>query len=247
MKNKRGFYFNKLKQGVIKMETEKIVVNQQYPEWINAILAKNMGQKETCSEIMNKGLGLGMSLNEIFQFIIAIYGISIAFSLFGNLGGLAGFGGGLFGNNAAATAAIAANDRNARIDSGLEDKICAIQAEMSANNARQQAYQKCDEEYRNLKNHEQLLAAIEGISKNNAIATERIVDQMRKDREVDVVTAMKGEIDSLKSQLDNQKFSCLQNEVQEIGDMLKGLYRKEDSCGCGCGCNGGVVYTTKNC
>jgi hypothetical protein len=70
---------------------------------------------------------------------------------------------------------------------------------------------------------------------------------MRKDREVDVVTAMKGEIDSLKSQLDNQKFSCLQNEVQEIGDMLKGLYRKEDSCGCGCGCNGGVVYTTKNC
>jgi hypothetical protein len=229
------------------METEKIVVNQQYPEWINAILAKNMGQKETCSEIMNKGLGLGMSLNEIFQFIIAIYGISIAFSLFGNLGGLTGFGGGLFGNNAAATAAIAANERNARVDSGLEDKICAIQAEMSANNARQQAYQKCDEEYRNLKNHEQLLAAIEGISKNNAIATERIVDQMRKDREVDVVTAMKGEIDSLKSQLDNQKFSCLQNEVQEIGDMLKGLYRKEDSCGCGCGCNGGVVYTTKNC
>ena len=225
------------------METEKIIVNQQYPEWINAILAKNMGQKETCSEIMNKGLGLGMSLNEIFQFIIAIYGISIAFSLFGNLGGLNGFGGGFFGNNAAAatTAAIAASDKN-----GLEDKICAIQSEMSANNARQQAYQKCDEEYRALKNHEQLLAAIESISKNNAIATERIVDQMRKDRELDVVTAMKTEINSLKSQLDSQKYNCLQGEVQEISDMLKGLYRKEDGCGCGaCGTN--VVYTTKNC
>ena len=225
------------------METEKIVVNQQYPDWVNAILAKNMGQKETCSEIMNKGLGLGMSLNEIFQFIIAIYGISIAFSLFGNLGGLGGFS--PFGNNAATAAAVAASDRNARADSALEDKICAIQAEMSANNARQQAYQKCDEEYRALKNHEQLLAAIEGISKNNAVATERIVDQMRKDRELDVVTAMKGEIESLKSQLDRQQYNCLQGEIQELGEMLKGLYRKEDSCGCGC--NPGVVYTTKNC
>ena len=230
------------------METEKIVVNQQYPEWINAILAKNMGQKETCSEIMNKGLGLGMSLNEIFQFIIAIYGISIAFSLFGNLGGLGGFGGGLFGNNAAATtAAVAAGERVARNDNALEEKLCAIQSEMAANSARQQAYQKCDEEYRALKNHEQLLAAIENISKNNAIATERVVDQMRKDREVDVVTAMKGEINSLKTQLDNQKYSCLQNEVQEIADMLKGLYR-QDNCGCNsCGCTPNVVYTTKNC
>ena len=227
------------------METEKIVVNQQYPEWINAILAKNMGQKETCSEIMNKGLGLGMSLNEIFQFIIAIYGISIAFSLFGNLGNL-GFGGGLFGNNAAATtAAVAAGERVARTDSALEEKLCAIQSEMAANNARQQAYQKCDEEYRALKNHEQLLAAIENISKNNAIATEKVVDQMRKDREVDVVTAMKGEINALKSQLDNQKYSCLQNEVQELGDMIKGLYRSQE--GCGCGCSSNVVYTTKNC
>lgn len=224
------------------METEKIVVNQQYPEWINAILAKNMGQKETCSEIMNKGLGLGMSLNEIFQFIIAIYGISIAFSLFGNLGGLGGFGGGLFGNNAAA---VAAGERVARSDNALEEKLCAIQSEMAANNARQQAYQKCDEEYRALKNHEQLLAAIENISKNNAVATERVVDQMRKDREVDVVTAMKGEINSLKTQLDNQKYSCLQNEVQEIAEMLKGLYR-QDSCGCN-GCTSNVVYTTKNC
>jgi hypothetical protein len=227
------------------METEKIVVNQQYPDWVNAILAKNMGQKETCSEIMNKGLGLGMSLNEIFQFIIAIYGISIAFSLFGNLGGLGGFS--PFGNNAATAAAVAASDRNNRADNALEDKICAIQAEMSANSARQQAYQKCDEEYRALKNHEQLLAAIEGISKNNAVATERIVDQMRKDRELDVVTAMKGEIESLKSQLDRQQYNCLQGEIQELGEMLKGLYRKEDSCGCGCGCNSGVVYTTKNC
>ena len=223
------------------METEKIVVNQQYPEWVNAILAKNMGQKETCSEIMNKGLGLGMSLNEIFQFIIAIYGISIAFSLFGNLGGLTGFG--PFGGNAAATAAVAATERTA--NTALEEKLCAIQAEMSANSARQQAYQKCDEEYRALKNHEQLLAAIESISQNNALATEKIVDQMRKDREVDVVTAMKGEINALKTQLDNQKYNCLQNEVQEIGEMLKGLYRKEE--GCGCGCNAGVVYTTKNC
>lgn len=223
------------------METEKIVVNQQYPEWVNAILAKNMGQKETCSEIMNKGLGLGMSLNEIFQFIIAIYGISIAFSLFGNLGGLTGFG--PFGGNAAATAAVAATERSA--NTALEEKLCAIQAEMSANSARQQAYQKCDEEYRALKNHEQLLAAIESISQNNALATEKIVDQMRKDREVDVVTAMKGEINALKTQLDNQKYNCLQNEVQEIGEMLKGLYRKEE--GCGCGCNTGVVYTTKNC
>ena len=227
------------------MDTEKIVVNQQYPEWINAILAKNMGQKETCSEIMNKGLGLGMSLNEIFQFIIAIYGISIAFSLFGNLGNL-GFGGGLFGNNAAATtAAVAAGERVARTDNALEEKLCAIQSEMAANNARQQAYQKCDEEYRALKNHEQLLAAIENISKNNAIATERVVDQMRKDRELDVVTAMKGEINALKAQLDNQKYNCLQGEVQELGDMIKGLYRSE---GCGsCGCNSNVVYTTKNC
>lgn len=230
------------------METEKIVVNQQYPDWINAILAKNMGQKETCSEIMNKGLGLGMSLNEIFQFIIAIYGISIAFSLFGNLGGLNGFGGGFFGNNAATTAAIAANERNLRNDSCLEEKICAIQAEMSANSARQQAYQKCDEEYRALKNHEQLLAAIENISKNNAVTTEKIVDQMRKDRELDVVTAMKGEINSLKAQLENQKYNCLQGEVQEIGEMLKGLYRKDEGCGCNtCNCNPGVVYTTKNC
>ena len=227
------------------MDTEKIVVNQQYPEWINAILAKNMGQKETCSEIMNKGLGLGMSLNEIFQFIIAIYGISIAFSLFGNLGNL-GFGGGFFGNNAAATtAAVAAGERVSRADNALEEKLCAIQSEMAANSARQQAYQKCDEEYRALKNHEQLLAAIENISKNNAIATERVVDQMRKDREVDVVTAMKGEINSLKSQLENQKYSCLQNEVQELGDMIKGLYRSQE--GCGCGCNANVVYTTKNC
>ena len=227
------------------METEKIVVNQQYPDWVNAILAKNMGQKETCSEIMNKGLGLGMSLNEIFQFIIAIYGISIAFSLFGNLGGLGGFS--PFGNNANTVAAVAAADRNNRADNALEDKICAIQSEMSANNARQQAYQKCDEEYRALKNHEQLLAAIEGISKNNSVATERIVDQMRKDRELDVVTAMKGEIESLKSQLDRQQYNCLQGEIQELGEMLKGLYRKEDNCGCGCGCNPGVVYTTKNC
>lgn len=230
------------------METEKIVVNQQYPEWINAILAKNMGQKETCSEIMNKGLGLGMSLNEIFQFIIAIYGISIAFSLFGNLGGLGGFGG-LFGNNAA-TAAVAANERAIRNEgcSNLEGKICEIQAEMAANSARQQAYQKCDEEYRALKNHEQLLAAIENISKNNAVATEKVVEQMRKDREVDVVTAMKGEINSLKSQLDNQKYACLQGEVQEISDMLKGLYRREEACGCNtCGCTPNVVYTTKNC
>lgn len=233
------------------METEKIVVNQQYPEWINAILAKNMGQKETCSEIMNKGLGLGMSLNEIFQFIIAIYGISIAFSLFGNLGGLNGFGGGLFGNNAANAAANAAVAERAFRNDGcctLENKICEIQSEMAANNARQQAYQKCDEEYRALKNHEQLLAAIENISKNNALATEKVVEQMRKDREVDVVTAMKGEINNLKTQLDNQKYACLQGEVQEISDMLKGLYRAQEGCGCNtCGCNSNVVYTTKNC
>ena len=110
------------------METEKIIVNQQYPDWIQAILAKGMSQKDTTSEIMNKGLGLGMSLNEIFQFIIAIYGISIAFSLFGNLGGVGGF----FGGNSKATTAAIEKAENANVllldDAAISDLIDALES-----------------------------------------------------------------------------------------------------------------------
>ena len=219
---------------------EKIVVNQQYPEWIQAILAKGLGQKETCSEIMSKGMGLGMSLNEIFQFIIAIYGISIAFGLFGALGNGNGFGGLFGGNNTAKNVAIAEG-----VENKIDQRICEIQTAMAANDARQAAYQKCDEEYRALKNQEALLAAIANIAEVNKNSTAEVVAQLKSDRAADMGIAMKNEIDSLKAQLENQKFVCLQEEVKDIENMIKGLYGRSN---CNCGCNNPqVVYAPKNC
>ena len=218
------------------METEKIIVNQQYPDWIQAILAKGMNQKDTTSEIMNKGLGLGMSLNEIFQFIIAIYGISIAFSLFSNLGG--GIGGFFGGNSKAATTAVVEKAENS-----IDTRICEIQTAMAANDARQAAYQKCDEEYRALKNHEAVIEAIKGIAEANAISTERVINQMKEDKNTGIFNSMKEENLALRNALENQKFTCLQNEVSEIGSLVKGLYER----GNGCCNNPQVVYTTKSC